>query len=71
MNKRLLTAKNPCNGGLYNKMPNPQADFFPNEINNLQNVKSGQPAYYSGLENKFSVHKWEARHRCDAAPGIL
>jgi hypothetical protein len=60
VNKRLLTAKKPCNGGLYNKMPNPQADFLPNKINNLQIVKSGRPASFGGLENKFSVHKWEA-----------
>jgi hypothetical protein len=40
VNKRLLTAKKPCNGGLYNKMPNPQADFFPRKIKDLQIVKT-------------------------------
>jgi hypothetical protein len=71
VNKRLLTAKNPCNGGLYNKMPNPQADFLTNKINNLQITKSWWRVYCGTLENNFSVHKWEARHRCDAALGIL
>nr|WP_315250125.1 hypothetical protein [uncultured Duganella sp.] len=71
MNNRLLTAKNLNNGGLYNKMPNPQAEIFRYKIKHLQIRKSCRPAAFLHLENKFSVHKWEARHHSRRLPGIL
>ncbi|MYM84733.1 hypothetical protein GTP44_22650 [Duganella sp. FT50W] len=57
MNNRHLTAKNPNNGGLYNKMPNPQAEFLPIKIKHLQNTESCRPAVFRHLEKKYSVHK--------------
>jgi hypothetical protein len=42
-----LTAGIACNDGRYNKLPNPQADFFLHKINDLQNAKSRQPAAFS------------------------
>jgi hypothetical protein len=50
VNKRLLTAENACNGGRNNKLLNPQADFLPCKINDLQNAKSRRPAAFSLLE---------------------
>ncbi|HEX5344928.1 MAG TPA: hypothetical protein VFX55_20705 [Duganella sp.] len=50
MHKRLLTAGIACNGGRYNKLPNPQADFFSLKIKDLQNGKSRRPAAFSRLE---------------------
>jgi hypothetical protein len=71
VNNRHLTAENACNGGRYNKMPNPQANFLPHKINHLQTRKSAAPAPSRQLEKKYFVHKWEARHRCVVAQGIL
>jgi hypothetical protein len=71
VNKPHLTGKKPNNGGLYNKMPNPQADFLPIKINDLGNGASRAMAARARLEKKFSVHKWEGRYCCCAVPGIL
>jgi hypothetical protein len=71
VHKPLLTAGIACNGGRYNKLPNPQADFFLLKINDLQNTKSRRPATFSRLEKKFDVHKCEVPHRCFAALRIL
>jgi hypothetical protein len=71
VNNRHLTGQKPNNSGLYNKMPNPQAEFLLHKIKDLQNQKSRRPAAFLHLENKFYVHKWEGTHRCCAAQGIL
>jgi len=60
VNNSLLTAQNLNNGGLYNKMPNPQAEILDCKIKHLQIRESRRPAAFLPLENKFSVHKWEA-----------
>jgi DNA-binding transcriptional regulator YiaG len=52
-------------------MPNPQADFFHRKIKDLRKAKTLRQARFGDLENKCSVHKWEARHRCCAALRIL
>jgi hypothetical protein len=36
VNNPHLTADNAFNGGGFNKMPNPKADFLANKINHLQ-----------------------------------
>ncbi|WP_432378607.1 hypothetical protein [Duganella sp. P38] len=53
MNKPHLTGKKPNNGGLYNKMPNPQADFLPIKINDLGNSASRAMAARARLEKNF------------------
>jgi hypothetical protein len=50
VNKRHLTAENAFNDGRYNKLPNPQADFKPFKIKDLEKVKSRQLAAFSLLE---------------------
>jgi hypothetical protein len=50
VHKRLLTAGIACNGGRFYKLPNPQAEFFLNKINNLQNTKSRRGAAFARLE---------------------
>jgi hypothetical protein len=50
VHKPLLTAGIACNDGRCNKLPNPQAEFFPIKINNLQNAKSRRPAAFARLE---------------------
>ncbi|WP_373987527.1 hypothetical protein [Duganella sp. BuS-21] len=58
MNKRHLTAENAFNDGRYNKLPNPQADFKPFKIKDLQKLKSRRTATSGLLEKYFCVHKW-------------
>jgi hypothetical protein len=57
VNNPLLTAEKPFNGGGFNKMPNPQADFLPNKINHLQDLKFRRTGHLRLLEKYFSVHK--------------
>jgi hypothetical protein len=71
VHKPLLTAGIACNDGRFYKLPNPQAEFFSNKINDLQNAKSRRVAAFARLEKKFYVHKCEVRHRCCATLRIL
>jgi hypothetical protein len=57
VHKPLLTAGIACNDGRYNKLLNPQADFFSHKINDLQNTQSRRRAAFVRLEKKFYVHK--------------
>lgn len=69
MNNPLLTAKNPFNDGGFNKMPNLQADFLPNEINDLQHGKFSRFGFLTLSEKYFYVHKYGGRQLCDSARG--
>ncbi|WP_343729682.1 hypothetical protein [Duganella sp.] len=57
MNNALLTAENAFNGGRYNKLPNPQADFLSHKIKHLRKPKSRRPAAWAPLEKIIYVHK--------------
>ncbi|WP_332851937.1 hypothetical protein [Duganella sp. S19_KUP01_CR8] len=57
MNNHLLTDENAFNGAGFNKMPNPQADLFPNKINGLHRVKFKPQTFSGPLEKYFFVHK--------------
>jgi hypothetical protein len=57
VDKALLTAQNACNDKLSNKMPNREANFYPNKINDLQWCFGRPQANAATLENFFSVHK--------------
>ena len=57
VNNPHLTAENPFNDGGFNKMPNLQADFLLNRINDLQHRKFWIAGYIGLLEKYFYVHK--------------
>jgi len=57
VNNRLLTAENAFNGAGFNKMPNPQADLLPYQINDLHHVKFRLQTFFGSLEKYFFVHK--------------
>lgn len=57
MNNRHLTAENAFNCAGFNKMLNPQADFFLNKIKHLQYVNFTVEVIAGTLEKYFFVHK--------------
>jgi hypothetical protein len=57
VNNPHLTAENAFNGGGFNKMPNPKADFLLNQIKGLQDQSFSRRSFLRPLEKYFSVHK--------------
>jgi hypothetical protein len=57
VNNRLLTAENAFNGAGFNKMPNPQAEFLPIRINDLESHQNRPKRFSAPLEKYFFVHK--------------
>jgi hypothetical protein len=56
VNNCLLTAENAFTGAGFNKMPNPQAEFITNKINDLAKQKNRRPGFFAPLEKYIFVH---------------